>query len=248
VENKSLAELFETYVRHDLKQASTVQRTATRALARRQPDVWVPLEGLGAPDVDEATFFPAKTIRGRVKIRPLLTPDNFIDHILPLVRGAQHRLYLENQALKGGGVGTPHGDLHRTVADKTRDPKMRDVKVILREEYDMEGMFTQLQAAGADMAKVRFLRGVHTKGIIVDDTAVVIGSHNLTFQGVKENRDASLVVYDKRVIAFYEKLFLYDWNRAKPGRARTRSPRLAVPGEAPPTGMVRMRWSEFMDS
>jgi phosphatidylserine/phosphatidylglycerophosphate/cardiolipin synthase-like enzyme len=248
VENKSLAELFETYVRHDLKQASAVQRTTAAALARRQPDVWVPLDDLAALDVDEPTFFPAKTISGRVKIQPLLTPDNFIDYILPLVRGAQRRLYLENQALKGGRAGSPHGDLHRAVAEKTRDRQMRDVKIILREEYDMEGMFTQLQAAGADMTKVRFLRGVHTKGIIVDDTAVVIGSHNLTSQGVKENRDASLIVYDKRVMAFYEKLFLYDWGRAKPGRARSRSPRLAVPGQAPPPGMVRMRWSEFMDA
>jgi hypothetical protein len=248
VDNEALAKLFEIYVKHDLKQASAVQRTQTAAVRRRgRPDIWVPLGELAALEVETPQFFPAKQITGRIKVQPLLTPDNFIDYVQPLVESATTRLYLENQALKGGAPGTLLGKLHRTIAAKTRT--LEDVKIILRGEYDMAGMFEALQAADADMTKVRFLRGVHTKGIIVDDEAVVVGSHNLTGAGITTNRDASLIIYNQEAIAFYERLFLYDWGRAKPGRARAeRNARLATPGEPPPPGFVRVRWSDHVDA
>ncbi|WP_342343918.1 phospholipase D-like domain-containing protein [Agrobacterium fabrum] len=43
----------------------------------------------------------------------------------------------------------------------------------------------------------------HTKGIIVDNEAVVIGSHNWSPTGMTTNRDASLIVYDQDVISYF---------------------------------------------
>jgi len=79
--------------------------------------------------------------------------------------------------------------------------------------------------------------------------AVVMGSHNLTGAGIKTNRDASLIIYNQEAIDFFERLFLYDWRRARPGHARLeRDARLAVPGEPTPPGFVRVRWSDYVDA
>jgi phosphatidylserine/phosphatidylglycerophosphate/cardiolipin synthase-like enzyme len=63
------------------------------------------------------------------------------------------------------------------------------------------------------MDRVRLQHGCHTKGIIIDDLAVVVGSHNWSGDAILEYRDASLIIYDLEAIAYYEKLFSYDWER-----------------------------------
>jgi hypothetical protein len=47
-------------------------------------------------------YFAPLFIRKRLRIQPLLTPDNFIDHVLPLVESATESIDLQNQTLKWG--------------------------------------------------------------------------------------------------------------------------------------------------
>jgi phosphatidylserine/phosphatidylglycerophosphate/cardiolipin synthase-like enzyme len=49
-----------------------------------------------------ARYFAPLFIRKRLRIQPLLTPDNFIDHVLPLVESATESIDLQNQTLKWG--------------------------------------------------------------------------------------------------------------------------------------------------
>ena len=86
------------------------------------------------------------------------------------------------------------------------------------------------------------------KGIIIDDRTVVVGSHNRTRRGTTENRDASLILEDEdgEGAAYFKKLFVYGRKRigATDGLMLS-TPLVALPGEAPPPGTVRVRWSEF---
>lgn len=257
VSGGSLPGLFNTYILHDLKQASEVQVSANAATAARttrkaQPEIWVPEEeAVLAAAAVQYRFFQEEVISGKIKVQPLLTPDEggFVDHVLKLVSSARKRLYIENQSLNAAPGHEKHEQLRALIAEKSRDSSL-DTRIILRGDYadSVERMTRGLIRAQTRMDSVRWLRGVHTKGILVDDKAVLIGSHNLTGQGTHTNRDASLIIYDKRAVAFYEKLFLFDWGRAR----TTEQPahmeaRLAVPGQKPPAGMVAVPWRDYFD-
>jgi phosphatidylserine/phosphatidylglycerophosphate/cardiolipin synthase-like enzyme len=85
----------------------------------------------------------------------------------------------------------------------------------------------------------------------VDSEAVLVGSHNWTNQGVTANRDASLIFRHPEIARYYERVFLFDWERLareprpsgldSAGKAGPRERvELARPGSPRPTGTVRL--------
>ena len=83
---------------------------------------------------------------------------------------------------------------------------------------------------------------MHTKGIIVDDGTdsgdqiAIVGSHNLSDDGVTVNRDASLVFNHNGIASYFEDVFTHDWeNLARSDDiSLTAMPRVAAPGEPTP--------------
>ena len=72
---------------------------------------------------------------------------------------------------------------------------------------------------------------------------VMVGSHNWSNEGVKTNRDASLIFDDPEIAAYLAGVYDYDWNTlatAHPTKAR---PRVAKPGEEAPKGSKRVPFS-----
>ena len=51
----------------------------------------------------------------------------------------------------------------------------------------------------------------HNKGVIVDDTAVVISSTNWSENSVLRAREAGVLVRSKKVTAYYRQVFDLDW-------------------------------------
>jgi phosphatidylserine/phosphatidylglycerophosphate/cardiolipin synthase-like enzyme len=137
-------------------------------------------------------------------------------------------------------------ELFLVLRDKSRDPDM-DVKIIVRGDFDPTEILNKLQFWRFRMDRVRLLRGVHTKGIIVDDEMVLIGSHNWTSEGTTLNRDASVVFRDADIIRYYNGLFEYDWSRADDRLDDNRGPSLAVAGAPTPPGFVRVPWSSVFE-
>ena len=82
------------FIDHDLEQALPLQTEGLEALpVPSRPDLFVP-ERLAELGLEAAVqFFEELKLTKRIRIRPLLTPDNFIDHILPLVQNAQQRVW-----------------------------------------------------------------------------------------------------------------------------------------------------------
>jgi phosphatidylserine/phosphatidylglycerophosphate/cardiolipin synthase-like enzyme len=76
-----------------------------------------------------------------------------------------------------------------------------------------------------DATTFRIQENVHNKGMIVDGSTVVVGSQNWSSEGVDTNRDASVVIKSADVAAYWEKIFLLDWNeRTRCRSSRRRSP------------------------
>jgi phosphatidylserine/phosphatidylglycerophosphate/cardiolipin synthase-like enzyme len=59
---------------------------------------------------------------------------------------------------------------------------------------------------------VKIQNGLHNKGFVIDSSVVALGSENWSGDGVLRNRDASVIIANKRAAEYYEKIFLHDWD------------------------------------
>ena len=109
-------------------------------------------------------------------------------------------------------------------------------------------LLEHLKHFGLDTDQIRVQRKCHTKGIIVDGSEVMLGSHNLTNEGSLFNRDASLRVRDAEVAQYFEQIFLFDWDvlAVQEADELVGGIRIAGPGEETPPGFRRVSLAEFL--
>lgn len=258
VENADLARIYRTYLDGDFETASSGAEAAV--LPPVGPDLLVEEEvEEKAAAVTLEAFAPATftfTAAAPLTVQPILTPDNYADVVLELLRERPHkRLYFQNQSLSPAlGATVRYGELIRLLAEYSQaDPQELDVRIIFRKIGPMERKLASLQLAGFNMDRVRVQIGCHTKGIVVDGEAVVLGSHNWTNEGVEANRDASLLFRDPGIAGYYENVFLHDWEKlAKPSIKGAPVPVPAGPGnEAAILGAAggdprRISWADWL--
>jgi hypothetical protein len=251
IENANLAKQFEKYILYDLKNAK-----ADAAIEAPAPPTAYFL-------VDEAveervpagkpTYFAPLKLNRKIQVRPLLTPDNYQEHVLALIQTAERRLLFQNQSLSVLGpdkIGEDKNDERFTALVDALLAKQKqgvDVRIIIRGEFAPVGPLEQLQKRGFDMGKVRLQNRCHTKGIIVDGTRVLIGSHNWTNQGTLVNRDASLIFEDEEIASYFEEVFWFDWEHLTRQSVGSRRARQSGGDEEAPTGMRRVTWQEIVN-
>jgi len=175
-------------------------------------------------------------------VQPLLTPDNYAEQVVRLIRSARDRIYFQNQSLSILATNAPK---FQALLDALleRQKARLDVRIIIRRFGDMRDTVTALKDFGFDTEQVRLQTNCHTKGIIVDSKAVVVGSHNWTNAGTGFNRDASLLFFDEEIARYYERLFLFDWKRIGRPRVDESVPSVEVVQELearPRAGMIRV--------
>ena len=222
VRNERLARTFESYLLHDLKTAEANPASAP-APAR---ELFVHAEGL-TPEpsfVEEAApprYFTRKVIPSDadnpVAVQPLLTPDNYLEHVIRLVGSARKSLYIQNQSL---ALLDPWGRNEEEFvglweAVRSRQDAGVDVRMIFRVHFDEDqarAVKDCLVKFGFEPGSIRVQPGCHTKGVVVDSEAVLVGSHNWTNRGVTANRDASLIFRHPEIASYYQAVFLFDWN------------------------------------
>jgi phosphatidylserine/phosphatidylglycerophosphate/cardiolipin synthase-like enzyme len=179
--------------------------------------VWVP-ESFFQPTLEEARamprFFEPKEINRRIRVQPLLTPDNYADKVYQFINSAQQSIYFQNQSFKmaAPGENPPHYEkLLKALLQKQKDGL--DVRIILRRIGKLHDTISRIKNYGFDMDRVRLQTNCHTKGIVIDGTAVMLGSQNWTGDGTGPNRDASVIFYDKEIAEYFQQTFFYDWGR-----------------------------------
>lgn len=164
-----------------------------------------------------AKYFAPKQIpptgTARMKIQPILTPDNYCACVLPLIQSARKSFYMQTQYIhpSDNAQDQPLADLISAVIELQK--KGVDVRLILSqwETQGTGGYLEKLQAAGMDLASVKIQTGVHNKGVVVDSSVVMLGSQNWSGDGVIRNRDASLIIFNADAAQYYEQIFLHDW-------------------------------------
>ena len=109
-----------------------------------------------------------------------------------------------------------------------------DVRIICRDLMKQESV-DMLVAKGFPPEAIRFQPACHNKTIIVDGEVVMFGSHNWSNEGVKTNRDASLIFDDPEIADYLAQVYEYDWKGWRP-RSRRAKPRVAERDEPRPPG------------
>ncbi|MDX8501802.1 phospholipase D-like domain-containing protein [Mesorhizobium sp. VK4C] len=210
LEDKDLSQLFEAHILRDLEEA----KAAPEAVSG-EPLVWVPADLAADEAVAKPRYFQQVTDTRSIDVQPVLTPDNYIDVVLPFIQSAKSTIYFQNQSFNTKTVG----DDYRKLLDAllAQQKAGREVRIIFRSfGPDDRDTISNAKDYGFDTTKIRKQNNCHTKGIIVDGEAVLVGSHNWTTAGTGFNRDASLIFYDRDIAKFYQDVFLYDWDRIGP--------------------------------
>lgn len=236
VSHDGLSKTYEAYLRNDYDVANKEETSAAPAVALAAVTEFpLSVVEVGNVDAELATvarvpskYFAPKQIpasgAARIKIQPILTPDNYCACVLPLIQSAKKTFYMQTQYIHPSDLpqDQPLADLISAVAELQKNGL--DVRLILSqwETQGTGGFLEKLQAAGIDLASVRIQTGVHNKGIVVDSSVVMLGSQNWSGDGVIRNRDASLIIYNADAAQYFEQIFLHDWaNMAQQSTAKS---------------------------
>ena len=212
VEHPALAAEFEKYLLHDFKNNVGVGPEEALLL----PDLLLPDELFMPTAAERAApfkYFEPLSEDRVFDVRPLLTPDNYHEHALALINSATEELLIQNQTFN---APKPNHEklrelLGAVLAKQRAGVKVRIIfRIIIK--ADARKNLEALQEFGFDMDDIRVQKNCHTKGIIVDRKRIMLGSQNLSEQGVSLNRDASLVFEDAQLARYFADIFDHDWN------------------------------------
>lgn len=232
VKSRTLAERFRNHILQDYERSLAL---GGRELPRSQLEAGE--ETLVEVPVEEAVVLERRppgrvlepmVIRGkRMKVRPLLTPDEdgslFAEAVLELIESAQDTLLFQIPYIAMPSIPNVYrGYIDDLLAALTRKlESLRDARVLLRAGGSKYSSPTHaawyFKSKGVDIGTcLRSVADHHTKGMIVDGRRVLVGSHNWSKPGVTLNRDASLLFDNPSVAAYYAKAFEIDWARSNP--------------------------------
>jgi hypothetical protein len=260
-DNKKLAQTFEAYIKYDVEGAKAAAAEERGVIPPPTPELILPAEEELRAAMKAVKIFPAKkfalTAADKVKVQPILTPDNYGENVVKLIQSAKKTLYFQNQYIKIPKVFPDNGgkpalkELVDAMLDRIKAGV--DVRIILRNEGDTRAMLQGLKVYGFDMSRVKMLGGCHNKGIVVDSSVVMVSSQNYSADGVRYNRDAGLIISSPKVAKYFEQIFLYDWDVRATQRVdgeRGAMPLLpevaaAAPGGGTRSAGQRLSWDEY---
>jgi hypothetical protein len=251
IKNDKLASIYEFYTKRDFElSAAQADQDVSFALPdlSPQPDLFVPI----APDepVDFAKapqLFKPLQLNRKVSVQPLLTPDNYAENALKLIKSAKKSVWFQNQYINFRGTDDDFAEFKLLVgALKDKIDDNIEVRIICRDMMKQESLDV-LIALDFPKEVFRFQPACHNKTIIVDGKVVMFGSHNWSNEGVKTNRDASLIFDDQEIAEYLAKVYDYDWTTLATAHPTKSRPRVAQAGEATPAGFKRVPASSVSD-
>jgi hypothetical protein len=243
--SRTLADIYETYIKRDFKMSA---EQAGETVSFTAPDLFVPEE-----EPEAVTFaapprlFEPLRLNREISVQPLLTPDNYAEHALKLIKSARKSVWFQNQYINFRGTDDDFAEFKLLVAAlKDKIDKGLDVRIICRDMMKQESLDV-LIALGFPKKVFRFQPACHNKTIIVDRKVVMFGSHNWSNEGVKTNRDASLIFDDQEIADYLAEVYEYDWDTLATAHPTRSQPRVAGTDEATPPGFKRVSFGAVFE-
>lgn len=257
IQNEKLATIFHNFIDWDFEKSS--EAPESEIIEEALPELFFSEAALLLEEAREAKqpvqpFYPKKLTFSKsnpLRVQPLLTPDNYIDYTIELIKSAKKSVYFQNQYIKPTDNNEEKfAEALDALMEKSLDSNI-DTRIILRDMFsdDSRKMLESLQAYGFDTSKVKMMKNTHTKGIIIDGEVVMLGSHNWSNSGTTTNRDASLIIYDESVAQYYQDVFLHDWEKRASDKYNEESAFVVkTEGEesASDETLMNVKWNEYL--
>ncbi len=214
-DNATLAKTFAAFLNNDYTVAFTEESKPKQitgmaaSISVPVPDAILPTAAARAP----MSFFPPKTISGKIRVQPLLTPDpgSYQPKVLELIKSATKTFYMQTQYIHTSDAANDaaHMELIQAIVDRIEAGV--DVRLITS-QYQTKDWIEKLKDAGVQTTDhLRIQANVHNKGITVDSKIVMVSSQNWSAEGTLRNRDAGVIIYNEEAAAYFEQIFLHDW-------------------------------------
>lgn len=225
IRSRPLATFFADLLRSDMKlelDAESLETLGSGGKRNPEPDL---VEAV--PALLPSALFPSQAFNpaGKIKVRPVLSPENYLDVIPGLLASASHSITLEYQYIR-----SQQPDILKLLSAiqtaRGRNSSL-DVRIILGKlfslsDYEKEkvNIANLKNTFGLVLDKnIRYIdtqRFVHchNKMAIVDEQTVLISSQNWSSTGVRSNREAGLVLYYPALAQYYSQIFESDWSTA----------------------------------
>lgn len=248
IEDKPLAEMYEKFILYDMRKA----REATLPEAAQVlPDLMIPYD-FAEPEAAVIQDYPfvAKTFATNgvaIRVKPLMSPDNYAEEVLNLIESARHSLYLQFSYIREP-LTSVFNQIVNSIGRKMEDGL--DVRVLVGRNQRADHSDLLLGTRGWKRSMFRQQTSqLHNKGILIDGNIAVVGSNNWSGDGLQFNRDTSLVFFSRAIAQYYTEVFLFDWNYlSKPITSRPEIVPLLAPETGPtPLGMIRLPWQAWYD-
>ena len=210
VEHDGLAATFEAYLQNDLNSALQHQAAPTMEESLLAAVAELAERPIPVSPRTPKQYFAPKTISARMKIQPVLTPDNYMTCILPLITSAKRSFYMQTQYVHLNQSNNQNMSALVLAVSQLMQSGL-DVRLIMS-QYEYLDKLELLQSAGVDLSQVRIQADVHNKGMIIDGEIAVVGSQNWSEDGVSSNRDATLIIYNADAAQYWIGIFMHDWN------------------------------------
>lgn len=222
IRSKPLAAFFSRLLRSDM------QLELDGARAQAAPIVRLPEPDLveAVPELLPSALFKSKTFapKAAVNVSPVISPENYMDLMLPVLRKATTSIHIEQQYIR-----SDHPDVERLLlgmAEAREAHPELDVRIILGKLFGAKDVPKE-KANIARLKKLGFVLGdniryidtkrfvhCHNKLIIIDGRSVLISSQNWSRTGVGSNREAGVLVAYPALARYYTSLFESDWSTA----------------------------------
>jgi subtilisin family serine protease/phosphatidylserine/phosphatidylglycerophosphate/cardiolipin synthase-like enzyme len=190
-----------------------------------------------------------------VVIMPLMSPDNYADQIIKLIRGARESIKIQQQTISPNGkYGLVRSIMDALIEAKRNNPNLT-IQFMRSSKFLNESGRRSLEELRNAECQVKFhntgqLSHIHNKGIVVDGEAVVISSTNFTDTSIKENRECGVVIFDKNVAKYYDEMFNLDWSKGT--KTPLPSPRIVLESDprmrSNPSRYRRISLADIIDS
>jgi len=243
IENEALTKVFASYLdfdyataeAHQAPAAADVERAIELAHQKKQLNTdpaGTRVHSSKRPPKKPAP--PAKAVAAKtfdnlnLTVIPLLTPDKlangsgqYLSHVLDLIGKAQKSIYIQLQYVESSsGQGDVYDNLLKAIAKRIADKI--DVRLIVSANYAEKWAEKMKDGKSVDLtANIRTQPDVHNKGFVVDSKTVIVSSQNFSPAGVSQNRDAGVILQSAELAAYFEPIFVADWDRALPIVARS---------------------------
>jgi hypothetical protein len=223
--NEAMALLFKAYIDNDFNIAQTGQGTGNEILHHQIRQAMDDLQAECEKSSFKAINTKAPSILGKhklfdnvqVSIQPLLTPDAgtnttmYVDNVLALIKSAQHKVYMQTQYVHPSDKAGDEGFMLLVNALSDAHKQGLDVRLITSQFENTPQWIEVMKQYNLDQV-LRIQNRVHNKGIVVDSKVVMVSSQNWSADGVLRNRDAGVIIENADIAAYFEAIFLDDWN------------------------------------